>query len=214
MSIATEFRNARFFSSTRSLSFCFFEIFKIWNRILIEKKSIFYNILNTMFNFSDATAKIKSLFVKILIIFQNTNSSQFSTFTKRCNFDYESIFWNFNREKNFLSRFFKIFFLVIKIFFFFEFVENSNWKFFVTKNFDAFDMTFFEMWISENWLFFDFSSINFRIANEMTIKNRFFFEFILNSVFYIRNRLTIIFLNSSKFSFECLKFRNFLLLKK
>ena len=118
MSIATELRNVRFFSSMRSSLFCFFEIFKTWDRILIEKKSIFCSILNTMLNFSDATAKIKSLFVKILIIFRNTNSSQFSTFTKRCNFDCESIFWNFDREKKFLSRFFKIFFVVIKNFFF------------------------------------------------------------------------------------------------
>ena len=175
MSITTEFQNVRFFSSTRSSSFCFFEIFKTWNRILIEKKSVFYNILNTMFNFSDATAKIESLLVKSLIIFRNTSSSQFSTFTKRCSFDCESIFWNSDREKKFLSRFFKIFFVVIKKIFFFEFVENSSWKSFVTKDFDAFDMTFFEMWIFENWLFFDFSSISFRIASEITIKNRFFF---------------------------------------
>ena len=118
MSITTEFRNIRFFSSTRLSSFCFFEICKIWNRILIKKKSIFCNILNTMFNFNNAITKIESLFVKILMIFRNTSSSQFSTFTKRCNFDCESIFWNFDREKKFLSRFFKIFFVVIKDFFF------------------------------------------------------------------------------------------------
>ena len=171
---ATEFRNVRFFSSTRSSSFCFFEVCKTWNRILIEKKSVFCSILNTMFNFNDATAKIESLFVKILMIFWNTSSSQFSTFTKWCSFDYESIFWNFDRERNFSSRFFKIFFVVIKSFSIFEFVENANWRFFVTKNFDASDIVFFEIWISENWLFFDFSSINFSIANEMTIANFFF----------------------------------------
>ena len=132
MSTATKFRNVRFFSSTRLSSFCFFEICKIWNRILIEKKSIFCSILNTMLNFSDATAKIKSLFVKILIIFRNTNSSQFSTFTKRCNFDCESIFWNFDHEKDFLSRFFKFFFVVIKNFFFSNLsktqTENLLWR--------------------------------------------------------------------------------------
>ena len=129
ISITTKFQNAWFFSSTRLLLFYFFEVFKTWDRILIEKKSIFCSILNTMLNFSDATAKIKSLFVKILIIFRNTNSSQFSTFTKRCNFDYKSIFWNSDREKNFLSRFFKNFFVVIKNFFFSNLsktqIENS-----------------------------------------------------------------------------------------
>ena len=174
MSIAIKFRNVQFFSSTRLSLFCFFEVCKTWNRILIKKKSIFCSILNTMFNFNDATAKIEFLFVKILMIFWNTSSSQFSTFTKRCSFDCESIFWNSDREKNFSSRFVKIFFVVIKNFSIFEFVENSNWRFFVTKNFDAFDIIFFEIWIFENWLFFDFSSISFSIANEMTIANFFF----------------------------------------
>ena len=145
MSTATKFRNIRFFSSTRSLSFCFFEICKTWNRILIEKKSVFCSTLNTMLNFNDATTKIEFLFVKILMIFRDTSSSQFSTFTKQCSLNYESIFWNFDREKNFSSRFFKTFFVVIKNFSIFEFVENSNWRFFVTKNFDAFNIIFFEI---------------------------------------------------------------------
>ena len=214
MSTVTKFRNTRFFLSTQSSSFCFFEICKIWDRTLIEKKSIFCSILNTMLNFSDATAKIESLFVKILMIFRNTSSSQFSTFTKRCSFDYESIFWNSDREKNFSSRFVKIFFVVIKDFLIFEFVESSNWKFFMTKNFDASDIIFFEIWIFENWLLFDFSSINFSIASEITIANFFFFELVLDSDFNNKNHWKINFSNSSKFSFEYSKFRNFLFLKK
>ena len=186
MSITIKFQNARFFSSTRLSSFCFFEICKTWNRILIEKKSVFCSILNTMFNFSDATAKIESLFVKILMIFRNTSSSQFSTFTKRCSFNCESIFWNSDRERNFSSRFFKKFFVVIKNFLIFEFVENSNWRFFMTKNFDAFDIVFFEIWLFENWLLFGFSPISFSIANKMTIAN-FFFEFVLDSDFDNKN---------------------------
>jgi hypothetical protein len=148
------FFDSKRFAFSFSLS-CFINAFSTKNRIRCTNESDCCKINNTMRSFKNEALNVVFLLETFFIQFFEARSSLFATFSSRNLFEIFSISRNDDLKKKFL---FKVFFTIATIFFLFK-------KFCTFLTIKIF--TFFSKLLFTKQLFFDFSSIVFKIFDEL-----------------------------------------------
>jgi hypothetical protein len=151
--------SSSFFESRRfAFSFsllCFIDVFSTKNRTRCANESNCCRINNTMRNFKNEALNVVFLLETFFIQFFEARFSLFATFSSRSDFEFFSMFRN-DDLKNFF--FFKILFTIATIFFLFK-------KFCAFLTIEIF--AFFSRLLFAKQLLFDFSSIIFKIFDEL-----------------------------------------------
>jgi hypothetical protein len=148
------FFESKRFAFSLSLS-CFIDVFSTKNRTRCANESDCYKINNTMRSFKNETLNVVFLFKTFFIQSFEARSSLFATFSSRSLYEIFSMFRNNDLKDFFL---FKIFFTIAMIFFFIK-------KFCAFLTIKIFAL--FSRLLLAKHLFFDVSSIIFRIFDEL-----------------------------------------------